>query len=151
MRPASLTGIGAGVCRAMTGPYRGHSVGGFGSGYMKRVKVLNSTRGQYLATDAGVASSMFSRFLGLMFRKSLPDGQGLVLMPEGQIHMFFMRFALDIVHTDQGGTVLRILHGIRPWRVGPMVRRCRMVVELPAGTAARTGTVEGDVIVLEDV
>jgi uncharacterized membrane protein (UPF0127 family) len=39
---------------------------------------------------------------------------------------------------------------IKPWRLGPFVRKCRMAIELPAGTAARTGTVEGDVIVLED-
>ena len=62
--------------------------------------------------------------------------------------MFFMRFALDVIHTDKQGTVLRILPGIKPWRLGPFVRKCRMAIELPAGTAARTGTVEGDVIVL---
>jgi uncharacterized membrane protein (UPF0127 family) len=85
-----------------------------------------------------------------MLRKSLPEGGGLVLMPERQIHMFFMRFAIDVVHADQHGTVLRILHGIKPWRVGPIVRKSRMVIELPAGTAARTGTAEGDVVVVED-
>jgi hypothetical protein len=86
-----------------------------------------------------------------MLRKSLATGAGLVLMPEGQIHMFFMRFPLDIIHADGQGTVLKILHGIKPWRVGPIVRKCRMVVELPAGTVARTGTVEGDRIVLEEI
>jgi uncharacterized protein len=86
-----------------------------------------------------------------MFRKSLPENSGLVLMPEGQIHMFFMRFPLDIIHADAQGSVLKILHGIKPWRVGPMVRKCRMVVELPAGSVSRTGTVEGDQITLEDI
>ena len=84
-----------------------------------------------------------------MFRKSLPEGHGLVLIPEGQIHMFFMRFPLDIVHADREGTILRILEGIKPWRIGPMVRKCRMVVELPAGTARRTGTAVGDRLSLE--
>jgi uncharacterized membrane protein (UPF0127 family) len=118
---------------------------------VKRVKVLNRTRSIYLATDAGLANSLFTRFAGLMFRKALPEGGGLVLMPEGQIHMFFMRFALDVIHADEHGTVVRILHGIRPWRIGPIVRKCRMVVELPAGIAAKTGTVEGDSILLEDL
>jgi uncharacterized protein len=118
---------------------------------VKQVRVLNRTRGAYLATNAGVAGGFFTRFAGLMLRKSLPEGGGLVLIPGGQIHMFFMRFALDVVHADRQGTVLRVLHGIKPWRIGPIVRKCRIVVELPAGTAASTGTVEGDVIVLEDV
>ncbi|HWE64253.1 MAG TPA: DUF192 domain-containing protein [Chloroflexota bacterium] len=118
---------------------------------MKRIKVLNTSRGVYLADDAGLATSFLSRGLGLMFRKTLPDGAGLVLMPEGQVHMFFMRFPLDIVHADAQGTILRIVPGLRPWRLGPMVRKCRMVIELPAGTAARTGTRVGDVLALEDL
>ena len=116
---------------------------------MKRVQVLNATRGVYLASDAGLAKNILRRGLGLMFRRSLPEGEGLVLIPEGQIHMFFMRFPLDVVHADKQGTVVRILEGIKPWRVGPMVRKCKMVIELPAGTISRTGTVVGDQISLE--
>ncbi len=116
---------------------------------MERVKVRNTTRGVYLATEAGMATGLLSRGLGLMFRKGLPEGGGLVLIPEGQIHMFFMRFPLDVIHVGRDGVVLRILHGIKPWRVGPMVRKCRMVIELPAGAAARTGTEVGDVLTLE--
>jgi uncharacterized membrane protein (UPF0127 family) len=118
---------------------------------MSHVRVVNSTRGACLASDAEVASSFFAKFAGLMLRKGLPEGGGLVILSGEPIHMFFMRFALDVVHTDQQGTVLRILHGIKPWRLGPYVRKCRMAIELPAGTAARTGTVEGDVIVLENL
>jgi uncharacterized membrane protein (UPF0127 family) len=116
---------------------------------MKRVKVRNTTRGVYLADDAGLADGLLSRALGLMFRKGLPEGGGLVLIPEGQVHMFFMRFPLDVVHVDAQGTILRIAQGLKPWRLGPLVRKCRMVVELPAGTVARTGTHEGDILALE--
>jgi len=117
---------------------------------MKRVKVLNRTRATYLAADAELADGLFTRFAGLMLRNGLPEAGGLVLMPGGAIHMFFMRFPLDVIHADKDGKVLRILHGIKPWRIGPIVRRCRIVIELPAGTVERTGTVEGDVVVLED-
>lgn len=117
---------------------------------MKRVKVRNTDRDVYLAEDAGLATGLLSRGLGLMFRKTLADGSGLVLMPEGQVHMFFMRFPLDIIHADAHGTVLRVVHALKPWRLGPLVRKSRMVIELPAGTAARTGTQEGDTLTLED-
>lgn len=118
---------------------------------MKRVKVRNTSRAVYLAEDAGLATGLLTRGVGLMFRRTLPEGSGLVLIPEGQIHMFFMRFPLDIVHADAKGTILRIVHGIKPWRLGPMVRKCRMVIELPAGTATRTGTQVGDVIAIEEI
>jgi len=118
---------------------------------VKRVRVRNTSRDIYLAEDAGLATGFLGRGLGLMFRASLPPGGGLVLIPEGQIHMFFMRFPLDIVHTDVTGAILRLVPGIKPWRVGPMVRKCRMVIELPAGTIERTGTAVGDLLDLEDL
>src|SRR5207237_811360 len=108
------------------------------------------TRGTYLADDAGLATSFWHRGAGLMFRRALPAGGGLVLIPEGQIHMFFMRFPLDVVHADAQGTVLRLVRGLKPWRVGPIVRKCRMIVELPAGAIERTGTLVGDTLTLED-
>lgn len=117
---------------------------------MRRVRVRNVTRGGYLAENAGMATNILTRFRGLMLCKVLPPGEGLVLIPGGQIHMFFMRIPLDVIHADKQGTVLRVLHGIKPWRLGPMVRKCRIVVELPAGTLARTGTEAGDLIALED-
>lgn len=117
---------------------------------MRQVRVRNATRGLYLAENAGMATNFFARFRGLMLRKSLPEGEGLVLIPGGQIHMFFMRIPLDVIHADKQGTVLRVLAGIKPWRLGPIVRKCKIVIELPAGTAARTGTVAGDLIELED-
>ncbi|HVA92171.1 MAG TPA: DUF192 domain-containing protein [Chloroflexota bacterium] len=117
---------------------------------MRRVRVRNVTRGGYLAENAGMATNFFTRFRGLMFYKVLPPGEGLVLIPGGQIHMFFMRIPLDVIHADKHGAVLRILHEIKPWRLGPWVRKCRIVVELPAGTAAHTGAMVGDLIEIED-
>lgn len=118
---------------------------------MRQVKVRNSSRDLYLAERAGMAVNLLTRFRGLMLRKSLPEGGGLVLIPGGQIHMFFMRIALDVIHVDRQGKILRIVQGIKPWRLGPMVRKSRMVIELPVGTIARTGTEVGDILTLEDV
>jgi uncharacterized membrane protein (UPF0127 family) len=41
------------------------------------------------------------------------------------------------------------VQGLKPWRLGPLVRKCRMVIELPVGTVARTGTLVGDTLVLD--
>jgi len=48
-----------------------------------------------------------------------------------------------------GDPVLRVLAGIKPWRLGPIVRGSKYVLELPAGTVARTGTQQHDIIQLE--
>lgn len=110
--------------------------------------VVNHTRGTVVATQVEMATSFWARGKGLIGRKSLPDGFGLVIRPCGSIHMFFMSIPLDVLHTDKDGRVLKVLAGIKPWRLGPIVPRGKWVVELPRGGAARSGTQVGDVIAL---
>ncbi len=116
---------------------------------MQTVRVINTTRQVLLAGRAGFANSVVSRAVGLMGQATLPEGSGLVIDPCTSIHMFFMRFAIDALYVAQNGTVLRVVPNLRPWRLGPIILRARYVVELPAGTAARTGTVPGDALRIE--
>ena len=59
--------------------------------------------------------------------------------------MLFMRFAIDAIFVDRSMRVLRVAEGLRPWlpAVGAP-RGTDSVLEVPAGTAARTGTQAGD-------
>jgi uncharacterized membrane protein (UPF0127 family) len=109
-------------------------------------RLLNRTRDVVIADRVEIASSFWARGKGLIGRRNLPDGYALVIRPCGSIHMFFMSIPLDVVHLDKQGRVLRILHGIKPWRLGPIVPHGKWVIELPAGTAQVTGTHEGDVV-----
>lgn len=113
------------------------------------VKVVNRTRGACLAPRAERATSFWSRGIGLMGRASLPEGYGLVIDPCRSIHMFFMRIPLDVCYVDRTNTVVRVVRGIKPWRIGPVSWRAAYVVELPAGAAG--GTREGDVLGFEEV
>jgi uncharacterized membrane protein (UPF0127 family) len=118
---------------------------------MQTVRVINITRQTILAERAGFANSMLTRGLGLMGQAALPQGSGLVIDPCTSIHMFFMRFAIDALYVAQDGAVLRVVERLRPWRLGPIILRSRYVVELPAGTAERTGTQPGDILRVEPV
>lgn len=118
---------------------------------MQTVHVINTTRAAVLAERAGFANSIATRALGLMGRAALPEGSGLVIDPCTSIHMFFMRFAIDALYVAQDGAVLRVVPRLRPWRLGPIILRARYVVELPAGTAARTGTQPGDLLRVEPI
>jgi uncharacterized membrane protein (UPF0127 family) len=117
---------------------------------MKAVRVVNQTRGVDVASRGEVARSFWQRGIGLMGRRSLPTGYGMAIHTQGPIHMFFMRIPLDVCHVSREGRVLRVLHEIKPWRVGPYVRGSTWVLELPAGTARRTGIQEGDMLAIED-
>ena len=113
------------------------------------ITIVNESRGAVIADKVEVAKSFWSRGKGLIGRKSLAEGYGLVIRPCGSIHMFFMSIPLDVLHVDKDGRIVKILHEIKPWRVGPIVFKSKWVVELPAGTARRTGTEEGDVVTVE--
>jgi uncharacterized protein len=121
---------------------------------VRTIQVHNVTRGQALGTAVEVASNPWRRLRGLIGKRSLPDGGGLLIRPCNSIHMFFMRMPLDVLHCGasgpDGGPVLRMLVGIKPWRVGPIVRGSKYVLELPPGTIERTGTQVNDTIRLAD-
>jgi len=63
--------------------------------------------------------------------------------------MWLMRFSIDAVFIDKGGRVVRVAERLRPWRLATAARGARDVLELPAGTAARTGTQAGDELQFE--
>jgi len=84
---------------------------------------------------------------GLLGRRELPRGEGLLLRPAASIHTFFMRFAIDAVFLDADGVVVAIEPELPPWRVAGR-RGARAVVELSAGEAARRSLAPGDRLVL---
>ena len=65
---------------------------------------------------ARVARTMFARMKGLIGTKSLPPGEGLLIVRCGAIHTFFMSFAIDATFLDRDDRVVKIVRGIRPWR-----------------------------------
>jgi Uncharacterized conserved protein len=112
----------------------------------------NETRGTLLASNVETAASLWARFMGLMGRRSLPPGHGLWLTGTSNIHMFFMRFAIDAVFLGKPGTdgsraVLSVHRRVRPW-IGmvPLVRGAAGVLELPVGSIDASSTIPGDTV-----
>lgn len=54
------------------------------------VHIANRSRGVVIADHVQVATSFWSRGRGLIGRRRLPAGFGLVIKPCGAIHTFFM-------------------------------------------------------------
>jgi len=109
---------------------------------MKTVEVL-STDGRLLIPYITLADSYWLRLRGLMFRKHLDEGQGLLLTRCNSIHCCFMRMPIDVCFLDREGVVVRVIHHMKPWRFSPIVRGAVSVLECPAGTAQRIGIEQG--------
>ena len=83
-----------------------------------------------------VADNAWTRMKGLLGRKGLDDGEGLLIKPAGSIHMFFMRFPIDAVFLDRELRVVKIVPDLKPWRMAA-ARGAKNVLEIGAGEAAR--------------
>jgi uncharacterized membrane protein (UPF0127 family) len=106
--------------------------------------IHNITKGITIADKAVKAANFLARGRGLMLAPPLAAGGALVIEPCNSIHMFFMRYPLDIIFLDKHGTVLFMYEGIKPWRLGRVVRGAKSAVELPEGTIAASRTEVGD-------
>lgn len=111
---------------------------------MDVVKIVNVTRGSTVAASTEVARSLFTRGRGLLGRKGLPKGGGLLIVPCNSIHSFFMQFPFDAVFLTRDLHVIHVIHEMQPWRVSPLVRRAHAVLELPPGAARAAGLEIGD-------
>jgi uncharacterized membrane protein (UPF0127 family) len=98
------------------------------------MRLLETGSGRVVVDDLELARSSWSRFMGLMGRRSLERGKGLWIEPCNSIHMFFMRFAIDVLFLDKQGRVKKVMLNLKPWRISPIVFGARTVVELPSGT-----------------
>lgn len=114
-------------------------------------RIVNTTRGTTLATEAEQARSFLARLRGLMFRAALPSGGGLVIEPNNSVHTFWMRFPIDVVFVDRDNRVVGLALAMPPNRPYAGARRARRTIELPAGVIAATATEVGDTLDLQAV
>jgi uncharacterized membrane protein (UPF0127 family) len=120
----------------------------------ERLRMRRATDDAVVCDRLSLGESFGERFLGLMGRGSMADGEGLYLNTSS-IHMMFMRFPIDALFvgkpdSDGGRTVVGVRENLPPWRGIVMpVRGAQGVIELPAGTLDRHAVSVDDVVVFE--
>ena len=113
----------------------------------QRARIAGS--GRTLADPLRAAHTHWTRLRGLIGTRGLPPTEALWIRPCRQVHMFWMTYPIDVVFLDDDLRVLRIVTGLRPWRVSPKVGEATSVIELAAGGAGAAGLSEGDRLVIE--
>jgi uncharacterized protein len=101
--------------------------------------------GSVVCANCEVADSFWTKFRGLMGRASLPDDEGMLFRPAGSIHMFFMRFPIDVV-CDGDLRVVKVVRDLKPWRIAG-ARGAKVTIELAVGAAS--GLEPGDQLQLD--
>ncbi|HEY9059161.1 MAG TPA: DUF192 domain-containing protein [Pseudobacteroides sp.] len=113
------------------------------------MKLINKSKGTIISSNLAVADSFIKRFSGLMAKRELPSGSGLLLTKCNSIHMCFMKFSLDIIFIDDSMKVVHLIKAIPPWRVSGIVRSAKSTIELPVGTIDVSSTEIGDLLDFE--
>jgi len=89
-----------------------------------------------------MATNPALRFRGLMGKKTLPAGEGILLRPCASVHTMFMRFPIDVVFCDRELTVLSVAPDVPKWRMRAQ-RGAKVAIELSAGEAGTRGVEPG--------
>ena len=92
---------------------------------------LRREDGRVVAESVTVADSTMRRLRGLLGKRDLPSGYGVLLRPAWSIHTAFMRFPIDVVFLDPDQVVIKIVPNLTPFKTASC-RGAREIVEQEA-------------------
>jgi uncharacterized protein len=78
---------------------------------MKKVSV--SLNDKVLWKTANIAQYPWERMKGLLGKTSISNDELLILPKTNSIHMFFMKFPIDVVFLDRSKQVRKVVHSLR--------------------------------------
>lgn len=113
---------------------------------MNRGRVLNQADGAVLLPQVRYTETAWERARGLLGQPTLDPNSGLVIAPCRSVHMFFMRFPIDVVYLSKQFQVVKIVSRLQPWRVS-FAFGAAVALEIAAGRAAELGLETGQTLV----
>jgi uncharacterized protein len=117
---------------------------------MKQLTVTIPQKSVTIGAHIGLANTSLTRFLGLMGKRSLAPGSGILIRPSSGVHTMFMRIAIDVVGLDRQMRVVRLWPHLRPWRMTTVNLKIQSVLELASGQIAQCGIEPGDQLALRE-
>ena len=121
---------------------------------MKLLRILNSTRENVVCPHCQLADNLWTRGKGLLGRKALDENEGILLTPGNSIHMFGMKFAIDVIYLTKDDIVTDFVADIGPGKMHVAkdgAGKPFAALEVAAGTIARCGVQIGDQLARESV
>jgi uncharacterized protein len=108
------------------------------------LKLRNVTRATTVGTRITIADTSLTRLIGLVGRRRLDSGCGLLIRPSSGVHTFGMLFAIDVVALSRDLRVLRLWQRMAPFRVTSIHLKRHCMLELPAGQISNCKMEVGD-------
>lgn len=118
---------------------------------MKKVEIINVTKGNIICSDGALADVFFSRLKGLIGKSELKDSQGLCIIPCKSVHTFFMKFSIDVVFVDKHGIVCEIIKNLKSYKISKYISKAHYAIELSSGMCDKADIELNDLIDLKIV
>ena len=104
----------------------------------------NITRATTVGTRITIADTSLTRLIGLVGKRRLDSGCGLLIRPSSGIHTFGMLFSIDVVALSKDLRVLKLWHRLAPFRMTSISLKIHSMLELPAGQISNCQMEVGD-------
>ncbi len=120
---------------------------------MKTAHIFNTTRQNIVCERCQIADGLITRMRGLSGRQSLGEDEGMLIVPCPSIHMFGMKFSLDVVFVTKDMVVTDIRHNIAPRQMYVAKNNAgkpHSALEMFVGSVARCGVQIGDKLEIKE-
>jgi len=114
------------------------------------MKVYNKTTRKQIAKDCKVCSTLFSKTIGLMFKRSVKKPLIFIFPSEKKVslHMFFVFCQIDVVWLDKNKKVVQIKENLMPFSTVTGKTQAQYILELPKGSIHRSAASIGNTVEL---
>ena len=116
---------------------------------MREITVINTSKATVVGSRIMVADSFLTRLIGLMGRRTLEPGRGLLIAPSSGVHTCWMRMKIDIAAIDKSYRIVKLANSVKPWRISCLSLKASSILELPAGHIESCGLKVGDQLELQ--
>src|ERR1700760_1922092 len=100
---------------------------------MKQFTITNTTKAGAVGSRIGLANTFTTRLFGLLGKRGLDPGSGILIVPSSRGHTLGMLFSIDVVALDKDMKVLKVWHRLLPFRITSVSLKTRSVLELAPG------------------
>jgi uncharacterized membrane protein (UPF0127 family) len=100
---------------------------------MKQLTITNATKAETVGSRIGLANTFSTRLFGLLGKRRLDAGCGILISPSSGVHTIGMMFPIDVVALDRNMRVLKVWHKLGPFRITSVSLKTHKVLELAPG------------------
>lgn len=117
---------------------------------MKHVTLTIPEKAVTIGSKIGLADTFLTRLCGLLGKKGLEPGSGILIQPSSGVHTMWMRFPIDVVGLDKSLRVLKVWRRLPAWRITNVNFKIQSMLELAPGQIDHCRIEPGDRLAIAD-